>query len=64
MNNIGKPYAGKLHVRFDEGKQGFYPASYSMLSMYRFWRIGSNAYRYTARIRAPIFPLLGSNRAA
>jgi hypothetical protein len=25
MKMIGKPYAGELHVRFDEGKQDFVP---------------------------------------
>ncbi|MEA3223426.1 MAG: hypothetical protein U9P49_09735 [Thermodesulfobacteriota bacterium] len=29
MNNIGKPYAGKPHVRFDEGGQAEWPALYS-----------------------------------
>jgi len=29
MNNIGKPYAGKPHVRFDEGGQAKWPALYS-----------------------------------
>jgi len=29
VNNIGKPYAGKPHVRFDEGGQAEWPALYS-----------------------------------
>lgn len=32
MNSIGKPYAGKLHVRFDEGRL-VSPASYSTLEI-------------------------------
>lgn len=31
MNSIGKPYAGKLHVRFDEGRLVL-PAFYSTIS--------------------------------
>ena len=31
VKNIGKPYAGKLHVRFDEGESGTYPPTLSTL---------------------------------
>jgi hypothetical protein len=34
MNNIGKPYAGKPHVRFDEGGQAEWPALYSTLIVF------------------------------
>ena len=33
--NVGKPYEGKPHVRFDEGKEGKSPLTYSTQLKYR-----------------------------
>jgi hypothetical protein len=60
MKMIGKPYAGELHVRFDEGEQDFVPRTilngheagnggYSQGSTYRMMSLFSTLPKYVAK---------------